>query len=223
MIAKLLMTTALSSALVLTGPMSQAAAQDRVYDWTGFYAGFGASGVATGSTITFSTGTTNLPVPKLGAGFTIQGGYNLQQGQFVFGLEAENTILAAPEIGSNGDYAATSHLEELLNLRARIGIAADRMLFFATAGYGGGRASFTTDSGYGTPDSVGSGQGIVSGPVGGVGIEYAATDKVSIKAELKAYSMSTISDSGKAGFLTNYTGTYHPRGALLTVGANFHF
>jgi outer membrane immunogenic protein len=221
MIAKLLTTTAFSSALVLTGPISSALAQDGGYDWSGFYAGFGVSGVSTNSTIVFDTGTSPLLVPKLGAGFTVQGGYNVQQGRFVFGIEAENTILAAPESGDNGDYTATSHLEELLNLRAKLGIAADRMLFYATAGVGGGRAAFTTDAGYGSS----SGQGIVYGPVGGVGVEYAANDKVSIKAELKAYSMSSISDSGKYSIFptASYTGTYQPRGALLTVGANFHF
>jgi len=230
MIARLLLTTALSSALVLTSPVI-AFAQSPGYNWTGFYAGFGASGVYDNSSIDFAIDNgvaEHLPIPTLGAGFTIKGGYNQQAGNFVFGLEAENTVLAAPGKASNADFTASGNLEELLTLRAKLGVAADRMLFYATAGVGAGRAQFGTDSGYGNFGSLGNGvgsaQGIVYGPVGGIGIEYAANDKISIDAEATVYSMSSITDSGKYS-TTNvyYTGTYHPAGATMTIGANFHF
>jgi len=224
MIARLLLTTALSSALVLTASLA-AFAQSAGYNWTGFYAGFGASGIDDNSSIDFAidNGTTeHLPIPSLGAGFTIKGGYNQQAGNFVFGIEADNTLLTTHGHASNADFTASGDLEELLALRARLGVAADRMLFYATAGVGTGRAQFGTDAGYGAS----SGQGIVSGPVGGVGVEYAASDKITINAEATVYSMSSIKDSGKYQLGApdvNYTGTYHPAGAMLTIGANFHF
>lgn len=228
MIARLLATTALSSALVLTGPVTAAFAQEAGYDWSGLYVGFGATGVSTQSYVDVNVGggtATTVNLPQLGAGFTVDGGYNYQAGHFVLGIEADGTLLAAPEVGANGAFKASGDLQDLLTLRGKLGIAADRMLFYATAGVGGGSASFNTDSGYGIfgGDPTGHASGFVYGPVAGLGVEYAANDKVSLKAEAKVYSLGTISDSGKYSFLTDYTGTYHPRGATLTVGANFHF
>jgi outer membrane immunogenic protein len=95
-----------------------------VYDWTGFYVGAHAGG-GWGS-----AGSTDL----WGYAGGIQGGYAMQQGQFVMGLEGD--IGFAGIDGSKG--AIDASIDSLGSARVRVGVALDQFLLYGTGGFGFG-------------------------------------------------------------------------------------
>lgn len=171
---------------------------ETVYNWTGFYfgghAGYGwtgaewlrLSGVLTG----FDGGN---PPPGIfdGApshdmkGFLGGGqvGYNLQRGQWVFGLEASlsGSAIKGTSLGPVDD-VYTTKMGWLFLGTGRVGFAVNRALFY---GKGGGAAAslkstiFDPDPG----DVQTSARVTHYGWTAGAGIEFALTDWVSLGAE----------------------------------------
>ena len=114
-----------------------------VFSWTGFYAGLQTGYVWGEANNSFSdtslVGGGSDPEGWIGGGY---GGYNWQSGNFVFGFE---TDIEAGDV--NGSFSSTGGLisgSTDLNwqgsLRGRIGIAADRTLFYLTGGWAYGEA-----------------------------------------------------------------------------------
>lgn len=142
-----------------------------VFTWTGFYvggnAGYGWGNVNAGNTFATRTVTIGDTDGFVGGG---QIGYNYQMGQFVLGLEAD--IQGADlKTGSNvfGDSVSTDYYG---TVRARVGVAFDRILPYVTGGWAYGNVK-TTIGGVGSTDKTHTG-----GYVLGAGIEYAFTNNL---------------------------------------------
>jgi outer membrane immunogenic protein len=162
-----------------------------VFTWTGFYAGVNAG---------YGWGTNNndsVFIPGVGytdfdnnddGGFVGGGqiGYNLQLGSFVVGVE---TDLQFADIGGgngHGFHNGVHHgngggLDYFGTVRARLGVAIDRALVYATGGfaYGGG------DNGgcYAGTAFVGCGDDTSNGYTLGGGVEFAVTNNLTVKVE----------------------------------------
>lgn len=198
---------------VIMMPEAPAAMMSTGYDWTGFYAGL-HGGVGFGENNAallvdypdFDAGDFALAAVDLGPDYErreniddidlmggiggVQAGYNWQHGAIVFGLEADLSVANITgadddenDVNNNG--VATNY-EALGSVRARVGVAADRLLAYATAGvaYARGYDSYTyqnLDDGFVADPATNDFSDI--GYVIGAGAEYAITDSVSIKAE----------------------------------------
>jgi len=166
-----------------------------VYSWIGPYLGFNL-GYQWGS----ATNSGARPSGLMGG---IQGGYNWQIGQFVFGAETDLQISDADDT-----FAAWKFSNPWFGtLRARGGYALNNVLLYATFGlaYGGG----TVQTG-GTKES-----NTHVGWAGGGGMEVGLTPNWSAKAE---YLFVDLSDQryvlfGNTGFESN----------ILRFGMNYRF
>jgi outer membrane immunogenic protein len=225
------------------------------FSWNGFYAGLHAgygwtlgdvAGIHYLSDPAFLVGPVGRVEPE---GFLggAQAGYNLQYGNLVFGVEgdfsftgrsetARGFIFNPSEIGEahNGSPNYLIHTREnwFGSVRGRVGIAADRALFYFTGGVG------FTDVRYSLRDSfiflhprfgfTGAGSGSAkatrAGWVAGGGVEYAFTDNFTARLEGLYYDVrkfrvqTTILLNDSAQF-TQATQSH----ALARFGVNYKF
>lgn len=144
------------------------------FDWTGFYAGING-GYGFGEADAASVGTIDLD----GGIFGGQVGYNYDFGGFVLGAEADiqwsgleggTTTLLGTTVDAELEYFGT--------IRARAGLALDRLMPYVTGGYAYGQAHGTSTFGPGF-----STREMVHGYTIGGGVEYAVTDNITVKAE----------------------------------------
>ena len=145
------------------------------FTWTGVYFGVNGGG-GWASTSNGSFGGLS--------GWTLGGtaGANYQMGQFVIGAEgdwdwANVSHTQGTWVGSN-----RMNVNETLTLRARGGVAFDRVLLFVTGGYAGVNGNATFWSPY-FPWNSGSQNQWISGGAIGAGVEYAFTNNITAKAE----------------------------------------
>jgi outer membrane immunogenic protein len=236
---QLLAATALTSTIAFLVPGAAFAAGP--LDWSGFYAGLSAGVVTSQASVDFTgLGSTTIPshvnLPELGKDGSVKLGYNWQNGQFVYGLEQDLSVLSLSGTHSHQDsadipdsYSVDDSLSTLLSLRARFGVTFDRMMIFATAGVAGGESSFNTD--VGKNQMPASASGLVTGGVIGGGLEYAVNDNVRLTATGTYYGLSSlhaVGDAGKSapppdGTSIPYGATYSPHGAVFEAGVNVHF
>jgi outer membrane immunogenic protein len=231
--AQLLAATALSTTVTFLVPGVAFAQQ---YDWSGVYLGMNLGGGASFGLLSLDDDDNVLPdsvaIPALGPTGGLQAGFNLQNGNFVYGLEGQAnwTALSGEADLGDGDFAE-AQLTTLLSLRARLGVAFDRMMVYTTAGVAAGNSNFNVDAGKGANAQA---SGIVAGGIVGIGAEYAVNDNISIRAEGKFYHLQSQSaagdaaalDFGKGGPILDpnpYTATYLPRGVVFETGINVHF
>lgn len=227
-------------------PAPQAFTAPPVFTWTGFYAGanigwtqneisarnrgFGGTAGA-GAYPNFS---------KTSNGFIggLQAGYNQQFDMFVAGIEADINFLGnrrttgnAAVTGLGGavtGVSASSRLDWLGTVRARAGVAVDRVFFYGTGGLA-----------FGAPDQ----RLVLTGPAGvthrgtnsdtrfgwtlGAGAEFAMMDNLTLKAEYLYYDLGRNSVTaaatavGPAG--TSNTARFENTGHIARVGMNFRF
>ena len=198
----LLAATAAAGVFAMVAATSASAAPSG-YNWTGFYAGARAGMVAGDSdwsnivvpsnTAENLAGTFATDKPN-GAIVGLQGGYNFQQDQLVFGVEGDLNIASASAstlcIGnpSYGDFSAKckTQVNWTGDLSARVGFTpVDRVLVYGKAGVA------YVDSKFGPTDEKGfaptTGYNMTSsnrwGYVLGVGADVAVTDRWSVGAE----------------------------------------
>jgi outer membrane immunogenic protein len=247
-----------SLGIMFAGP---SLAQTPNYNWTGFYAGgnFGYGfGQPTAPAIGFSDpygigignflelgGFNIASYPNKGVLGGIQAGYNYQISSWVLGAEAD---WSATDI--SGSYSALStvdpnavtgisvtntntSLDWLATLRARVGVASDKWLFYGTGGLALGRVtsgfdSYITDRSTGFTFSYNGANSTTNvGWTAGVGTEY-ALGRFSVKLEYLYYDVgpnrvtSPTIDKTYAGtsFLTLDQRT---AGHIVRVGLNYHF
>ena len=153
-----------------------------VFQWSGFYAGVnGGYGFGTLSREPVGGGVVtenNTGGWSLGG----QAGYNVDMGGFVLGGEAD---LQWASIGHSEDLGAPGTLKANVDgfgtVRARAGLAFDRVMPYVTGGaaFGRGTVSMTDPA-----DLVTSQTNTHMGWTVGAGLEAAATDNITIKAEL---------------------------------------
>lgn len=178
------------------GPYSAPAVDTRVYNWAGFYAG---------ANVGYDWGKiTNSAIEPTGFAGGVQGGYNFQSGQFVFG--AETDIQAA---NASDTFAAFKFSNPWFGtVRGRAGYAMNNVLFYGTLGLAYG-------------DIKGELPGITEdkmhiGWSGGLGMEVGLTPNWSTKVEYlymdlnnRVYSITGLANGYEAN--------------LLRFGINYHF
>jgi len=187
-----------------------------IFTWTGFYlganGGFGIGRSTFGGGPDFGTQTGGL------VGLTA--GYNYQSGPLVAGIEAD--IDFAGIAGSSIPKFATftsGNVSSVGTLRGRFGYAVDHALFYVTGGYAGANMRGSLVDTSTNPNLLFSQSNYLNGFVLGLGMEFAVTPNISVKAEyLYSYYGSAnyfggTLDSVSAG--TNFS--------TLKGGVNYHF
>lgn len=198
-------------------PAAPALAPMARFDWTGPYAGLNLSyGRA-------QHGTDTLPgfwPNGSGFGAGALAGYNWQSGNTVFGLEGHvsaqrmrgSTEITTSPLGAVG--TVRTDLNTLASLRGRVGFAADRTLFFVSAGPAAGRVNHTAvDLGLSESNTV-------HGAMVGVGVEQALAGGLSVRGDLEHYRFRS------RDFDTAGPGTFpgvRTSATVARVGAVFRF
>lgn len=120
------------------------------------------------------------------AGFTV--GYNEQKGNIVYGVEADWAYLdskgvSGPSPASQDDTVLHTAATDYITVRGRVGYASDKWLLFGTAGVASAHFNSWVDD----PDiAIGIQTQKTSTQFGaavGGGVEYALTDRISLKAD----------------------------------------
>ncbi|MBX9757879.1 MAG: porin family protein [Beijerinckiaceae bacterium] len=157
------------------------------------------------------TGVANLSKNSFVGG--VHAGYNYQVGSLVFGLEADIEGVAGKNSYSvfeaddatylyTETWGASSRLNWQASLRARMGFAVDRALIYVT----GGLAFADVETNYSntitniaTPLVSVSGSrsfsDVKTGYTVGVGVQYALTSALSLRAEYRYTDLGTLTDS----------------------------
>ncbi len=153
------------------------------------------------------------------AGFLIGGhaGYNWQVADMVIaGVEAD--VGVNPWVGgittSDVSDLVSGQLSGIASLRGRLGMTLDRSLIYAT---GGIAFASSTGSG-GSIIQINKKAEIIAGPVAGLGIEWMATEKVSLRAEGMHYWFDQQQGGNGATGEAGIQNTWAAR-----VGASWHF
>lgn len=187
-----------------------------MFTWAGVYAG-ATAGVNFGR---FSEGGSTNFGNMFGGLYGLTAGYNYQSGPLVAGVEADldfgsvyGSANPRANVWSSGNVTGTG------SLRARFGYAMDRALLYVTGGYTGAavRGSLTDLSG--APNVYANQSAYLNGFVVGAGLEFAVTDRISIKGEY------LFNDYGSSGF---FGGTRDSLSSgvgfsTLRAGVNYHF
>jgi len=200
-----------------------------VYNWGGIYVGinggwgWGQSNWTVGPNAVVTTALTGSTSDNGGVvGGTV--GANFQTGEFVFGVEGDWDY-SGINTGTTGAVCSTFGACQtgnnwLATARGRVGYAADRVLFFATAG--GAFANIQT-----TFAGVQSSSTTQAGWTAGAGVEWAFADNWTAKAEYLYIDLGTWNGNCTAG-VCGGAGTPLPLSIGLTenlfrVGVNFKF
>jgi opacity protein-like surface antigen len=175
------------------------------------------------------TGTFNFSGIGLLAGVTSGINYTLGD-NLVVGVEGDTSIAWMHNSGvDDEDYyygEFDERLEALLTLRGRIGKLTDdqKTLFYSTAGLAVGLVSASAYLEDDTPGVYEAAEisGLAIGVIGGVGVEHAIKEDVTVKAELLGYILGSLDGTGYAG-KGESSATYNPSGIIFRTGINFHF
>jgi outer membrane immunogenic protein len=207
-----------------------------IYDWSGFYVGvFGGGGFGNHNVNNGlgPTGATNFTANYSSQGGLAGGeaGYNAQSGNYLVGIEGDafwsgvkGSDAAAIATGTTFPLASVdeTNLRWGGSLRARGGIAVDRLLLFFTGGWAFGDLRHTnTDPVNGVDQFTSHRNGLTAGG----GIAYAITNNVIGKFEYRYYDFGSYNRPGLPVVTANgqlpYTvnNTY----SVVTVGLDFKF
>jgi outer membrane immunogenic protein len=239
---RILLTTLSLGLLALVSPARSAdlpiytkapAVTSPAYDWTGFYAGvFGGYGFGNHNV---NNANGNAGFANFTANYSSEGGigggevgYNWQSGSIVLGLEADGfwSGIKGNDTAQvlNGTFAVTgidaTSLRDGATVRARGGIAVDRLLLFFDGGWAYGNFQHTnTDVIFG----LGVDQFTThrSGLAAGGGIAYAMTDNLIGKIEYRYYDYGRFVHAAPLNGALPYTvdNTY----SVVTLGLDFKF
>lgn len=177
------------------------------------------------------------------AGLGVQAGYNFVSGNLIYGVQADIHLLSkAHDVVGYSDSGDTmvsvqSSLDSLGTLRGRVGVSADKMLLFATAGLAAGQASLNTDFQYSSEVGKaaaglsGSNAATLIGFAAGAGGEFALSEKISLKGEALYYDLgsTSVTAEGDGTFdfspetAEPYTVKVDHRGVIVSTGLNFRF
>jgi outer membrane immunogenic protein len=167
-----------------------------VYNWAGFYVG-GNLGYQWGK-------VTNSSINPGGVAGGIQGGYNWQQGQFVFGVETDIQLSAADDTFAPYKFSNPW----FGTLRGRLGYAINNVMPYVTGGLAYGEVK--AESGSLSEDKTQLGWTL------GVGAEVGLTPNWSAKIEY------LYMDLGQRYY--SITGVENGlESSVLRVGVNYHF
>lgn len=156
------------------------------FQWTGFYLGAQigyAWGDASHSFSNFAPSGSSDPDGWIGGGHI---GYNFQSGQLVFGIEAdiEGGGVDGSFINNAGlTSVGTTDLNWQGSLRGRLGVAADRTLFYLTAGWAFADVDFSGGPAPG-PACCGFSDTLHGWTIGG-GVEHMMSRNTTIRLEYR--------------------------------------
>jgi outer membrane immunogenic protein len=209
----------------------------QTFDWTGPYVGVNLGYMQNTQSRQWSDPTAFQPVVNgtaqaTGQGFVggIQGGYNYQfpGSHFVLGGEADFDLASGSKTsggaGCCGEGFGKTKISALGTVRGRFGYAADRALFFGTAGlafadvrntaslFGNTVAPFPADS-------TASRSGWRAGWVAGGGVEYAFSDHCLLKVEALYADLGKSSATNSSGCTVGFKNTMF----LTRVGVAWKF
>ena len=173
--------------------------QSQKLQWSGFYLGANAGFAWSFDPRTDCIGvvapctTTSFPAAApAGAAFGVQAGYNWQVGDFVLGLEGDANKLFAQGVThfpgvdpGKGPDQLSSRYDWLGTARARVGVARNAALFYATGGFAYGRVGHEYIYAPGSPTDTQSfnlSENRMGWAVGG-GVEYSLSQNWSVRAE----------------------------------------
>ncbi len=147
------------------------------YDWSGLY--FGAE-VGAGMFDPHSSAANLIQPTSTGIDGGLRIGANYQINSIVLGAEANFDLSSNSATASCANPAFKCNAASDYNgsVRARLGFAADRIMFYGTGGYGIANYKGFTNNGVNFPDSK-----QVGGWVAGAGIEYAMNQHWLLSAE----------------------------------------
>jgi outer membrane immunogenic protein len=254
--AALALATGVNAADVPTAPRSSPPgfAAAPVFSWSGFYVGAHAGYIWTDDEAAFASakpgGLLELDIRNRtladkvrlqsdGAMGGLQAGYNLQVGALVAGVEVDGsftdanakTTYSAPDLflfyGAMTHSTFRSEMDAFGTLRARIGIALDRTLIYAT----GGLAVGEVDNSFhvsipGFYANSWSDSRTEWGWAAGGGVEYALWDNLSAKLDYLYYDLGdrTIRYMDPPYFGDEYIEyKFKHQGSMVRTGLNYRF
>jgi outer membrane immunogenic protein len=208
-----------------------------VFSWTGFYIG-GEIGYGWGEESDDLRAITGYPLDSFGVSGAIGGikaGYNQQINALVLGVEAD--IEASGIQGSKGGTfthegtgvgSLSMHNTWQSSLRARAGVAFDRLLVYGTGGLAiaDDRESFYVNDPFYSAPWAGSQTNTLYGWTIGAGIEYAIDNHWSLSGEVRYADFGKASYSIPAGMSLSGTTTSYSAGfseTLAQVGVGYRF
>lgn len=185
-------------------------------NWSGFYAGVNG-GYGWGTLTRKPVGGVETESNSSGWNLGAQAGYNVDMGGFVLGGEADinwTSIGREEDLGALG--TAKVGMDAYGTVRGRAGVVFGQVMPYATLGvaWGRGTASVTSPS-----DVITSQSKNHLGWTAGVGLEAAATDNITIKAEYLYVDLGTQSYSGLPGGNIDAT----QRFSVVRAGINYKF
>ncbi|WP_444455160.1 outer membrane protein [Rhodobacter capsulatus] len=189
----------LTPPVVESEPVAAVPAPAPVQSWEGFYAGV-TGGSATSGGATYKTpGSADTGFDMGRGSYGVFGGYNLQRGALVYGGE-----IAAQATDFNLD-GAPGKFDNMIDLKARAGMAYGKALPYAFVGYSRGDWK----------NGDGQSNGAADGVNYGLGVDYAVNDKWTVGAELMRRELSTDFDGSDGSVDTNFN--------TVQVRAGFRF
>lgn len=197
-----------------------------IHDWSGLYLGGHIGGTFADVEDEYDFNTVRSASFSFDAdGFVggVQGGYNIQSGSLVLGIEAdisfgsiEGTGLCngstTPACGTGTGTNPSADIDWVSTVRGRVGVAMDQILLFATAGVGFADASVVD------PAQRGSDSHTHTGFVAGGGVEWMMSPNISLRADYlygnyETISYALVSTPDAIGFETH----------TIRGGVNWHF
>ncbi|MGO9006942.1 MAG: outer membrane protein [Beijerinckiaceae bacterium] len=187
-----------------------------IFTWTGVYLGAnGGYGIGRGT----YGGDPDFG-NQAGGLIGVTAGYNYQSGSLVVGIEGDFDFagIAGTSVPKNSTFTS-GNVTSVDTLRARFGYAVDRALFFVTGGYTGANMRGSLADNSTNPNLFFNQSNYLNGYVLGLGLEYAMTNNVSIRAE---YLYSCYGTANYFGGTVDSTsaGTYF---SAVKAGVNYHF
>lgn len=177
-------------------------------------------GAYIGANLGYGWGNTDLTSPD-GINGGGQIGYNWQRDRFVFGLEAD---LQSADNGTTnffGPNYASTDIDAFGTLRARAGVAAGPLLFYATGGLA--FADISNEVGVASVPVVMRDDGWQTGYAVGGGIEWQFARNWTMKAEYLYMDFGDQTLSGIGGDLNTYSTDVHTDLQTARIGLNYKF
>lgn len=226
-----------------TASTKETEAAEPLYNFAGFYAGVNGGGAwnegsvsVTGTQYDWSgcwegCGHTQVVDGGFGGG---QIGFNVQQGQLVYGLEADiqgagltGSARAVPYSPEYGSINGSSDLDWFGTVRGRVGIVYfSNWLFFTSFGlaYGGIQDNLNQSFNWGKNSLSVNRDDVYAGYVFTSGVEYGWSPQWSVKLEGEFMDLgdTTLRLSDKYGCNTSELTSFHSFSTIL-VGINYHF
>jgi outer membrane immunogenic protein len=188
------------------------------FNWSGFYAGVNGGYGFGENTREASGGGPELDTNTDGWSLGATVGYNMDMGSgFIVGVEADGqwaSIGFEEDIGPGTTFE--SKVDAYGTLRGRAGMALDRVMPYVTAGVAVGKGSMSTTD---AANVVTSQSTTHLGWTVGAGLEAAATDNLTLKAEYLYVDLGTQTYSGLPGGSVDGT----QRFSVVRAGMNYKF